>query len=335
MDVDPASRNRRDSSERVLMPMARRGPAINNSVLQNAQPVMAQHEQLLSQQIMDYDALILSLQDGGDITLRRRASSAGDAGVGERPGARERKFVCQIAKDIRKENGNGLNRASRDLIKLGYDRDLVDELIDHHVGYRRITRALAGGNARATDAQIAQAFALSIFDVNRLLFMQEVVEPEGSEGDASADSSKARSEQMKELVLGAKRVTDFSELNFILDMFVQMRLDAEGSDRSSMLSTLEVEAGMFQTNARRFLDAFVDAASGGHDDSLRQRLPTCLKKQWLKGIGEQEREALRGASAEEVTQFHRKLYQQYALLCRRFGLPMQPTSELILVDDDD
>jgi hypothetical protein len=207
-------------------------------------------------------------------------------------------------------------------------------------------RVLSGGVKRASEAQRAQAFALCIVDMNRQVVMREMLEmsevSEVSEVPASpvpADTSAA-SERLRQnalfarLVIGVKRLMAFEELPSTLALWAHLDLDTGGPATEVIMLSLVNSTGLFHTNARRFLSAYEDAARTGPRVDLLQRLPACLVRQWMTGCSEQEREALRSVSGDRAEQFHRKLTQQYALLCHRFGVPLPAMAELLLMDTD-
>ncbi|MCM0045390.1 MAG: hypothetical protein NBV65_12275 [Burkholderiaceae bacterium] len=109
-------------------------------------------------------------------------------------------------------------------------------------------------------------------------------------------------------------------------------------------------AGLFETNARRLLRAYADAMAMAEPVDLASSpssassaeaadLVACMRKglikQWLAGPVEKEREMLDRVSCDDTEIFHRKLIQQFALLCRHFGQSLPSLCELILVDDAD
>ncbi len=335
MDVQVASGAEQRSDTRGVQALARREVRAVNSPLRQVQPSMGQGEPVPAPFDADPELVLSVLAADGDIVIRRRSSSTGDGGVAERPGSREMAFVRQLARDIRRENRAGVNKAGRELSKLGCDRQLIDELIARHHHYHRILRALAGGNARASDTQLAQAFALCVFDVNRQQFMREVLEAAGTDEPSSTGQACPDPMLFRRMVQGAKRLTQFDDLRPMVALWGHIRLDVRGPEREVMRLSLVNTIGLFHTNAQRFLGACDDAAPAGRNADLLQRLPSCLARQWMTGCSDQEREALRGASGEQCAEFHRKLNQQYALLCRSFGLPLPALAELILIDTDD
>jgi hypothetical protein len=339
MDIQAGANQGADSG--VLQPLAASRQRQGQEVLRRAQPVMGGGALEPSPLDIDPDLVRAVLDVEGDIVVRRRASSTGECGVSASHGWREMAFVRMIAKDIRRENHAGVNKAGRELRKLGCTPRLIDELIAMHHNYYRITRVLAGGTARASDAQLAQAFALCVFDMNRQITMREVLqegEPTAPSSSASSSSSASRAADQREfqrMLVGAKRLTEFDELRPTLELWVHIRLDARGPEREVMLLSLAKTIGLFQTNVLRFMNAFDEAMQSGPKVDLLQRMPSCLIKQWMTGCSDQEREALRGKSGVQCAEFHRKLSQQYALLCRSFGVPLPAMAELILIDSDD
>lgn len=302
--------------------------------LGRAQPVMGEGELVPSPLEFDSDLMRSIFDAEGDIVIRRRASSTGECGVSQSKGWHEMSFVRKIAKDIRRENHTGINKAERELRKLGCDPLLINDLIALHHGYHRIMRVLAGGKTRASDAQLAQAFSLCVFDMNRQLIMRAIFQEDGV-NDACSSSSSSQTADHKEfqrMLVGAKRLTEFDDLRPTLELWAQLSLDARGPEREVMELSLARSIGLFQTNALRFINAFEEATAGGPKADWQQRLPVCLVKQWMTGCSDQERDALRGASGPQCAEFHRKLNQQYALLCRSFGIPLPAMAELILID---
>lgn len=335
MDVQAASGAGPGAGAGVVQPERRVRGRQGPEDLRAAQPVMGQGAQLPVLPDVDPDMLLTVLEVDGDIVVRRRASSSGESGVQEAKGWREMAFVRQLAKDIRRENEAGVNKAGRELRKLGYEGWVIDELIARHDGYRRILRALAGGNVRASDAQRAQAFALSVFDVNRLAVMREMMEVAKPTDTSSANFRSQDMLPLRLMVAGAKRLTEFDDLRPMVELWIHLRLDTQGPERPVLALSLAQSTGLFHTNVRRLMNAYEEAASAGRNIELLQRLPSCLAKQWMSGCSERERDALRGASGELCAEFHRKLNQQYALLCRCFGLPLPAMAELLLIDADD
>ncbi len=321
----------------VLQPLGAGRRRQGQEVLRRAQPVMGGEALESSPLDIDPDLVRSVLDVEGEIVVRRRASSTGECGVSASHGWREMAFVRMIAKDIRRENHAGINKAGRELRKLGCTPRLIDELIAMHHNYYRITRVLAGGTTRASDAQLAQAFALCVFDMNRQIIMREVLqdgEPTTSSSPVSV-SQAADHHEFQRMLVGAKRLTEFDELRTTLELWAHIRLDARGPEREVMLLSLAKTIGLFQTNALRFMNAFDEAMQSGPKVDLLQRMPSCLIKQWMTGCSDQERGALRGRSGVQCAEFHRKLSQQYALLCRSFGVPLPAMAELILIDSDD
>lgn len=333
MDMQGSSAAALALAASVLQPVSRRQGRPANAMLGSAQPSMGQG--VARSAPLDVVPNTAVLEVDGDIVIRRRASSVSVSEVEQRPGAHELAFVRQLAKDFRRENKSGANKGVREMRKLGFDRQLIDDLFARHQTYGRTMRALAGGRVRASEAQWAQAFALCVFDVNRTIFMRESMEiPEPSDTTGASRPSSGDT-SFQRIVVGAKRLTGFDDLRPTVELWVHLRLDPRGAEREVMVLSLANAIGLFHTNARRFMNAYEEAISGGRHADLLQRLPPCLAKQWMSGCGDQERDALRSASGEQTELFHRKLVQQYALLCRRFGLPLPALAELILVDGDE
>lgn len=365
MDIQATSLSAPEPDASGLPPVPHGQRRAAHESLRQAQPLMGQPSPAQSPLQIDPDKARSVLAAEGDIVIRRRASSTGDGGSAEAPGSHELVLVRQLARHIRRESGGGVNQAGRDLRKLGYDPEMIDELIARYHSYHRIMRVLAGGVQHASEAQRAQAFALCIVDMNRQVVMREMLEvsavpgvpqmpeipevpdvpdvpdvPEVPARPVPADTSAA-SERLRQnalfarLVVGAKRLMAFEELPSTLALWTHLELDTGGSAAEVMMLSLVNSVGLFQTNARRFVNAFEDAARTGPRADLLQHLPAALVRQWMTGCGEQEREALRSVSGDRAEQFHRKLTQQYALLCHRFGVPLPAMAELLLIDTDD
>lgn len=335
MDVQSSSAAALALAATVLQPVSRR--QARPAMLGSAQPAMGQGGPQPAP--LEVVPTMAALETDGEIVIRRRAASASVNKVEQRSGAREMAFLQQLAKDLRRENKSGVNKGEREMRKFGLGRKLTDDLFSRHQVYGRIMRALAGGRVRASDAQWAQAFALCVFDVNRLLFMREALEAAEPTDTSGASRQASGGMSFHQVVIGAKRLMAFDDLRPTVELWAHLRLDARGAEREVMVLSLANSIGLFHTNARRFMNAYQEATEGGRNAGLLQRLPACLAKQWMTGCGDQERDALRdalrGASAEQSELFHRKLLQQYALLCRRFGLALPAMAELILVDGDD
>lgn len=334
MDLQRTSvRQRLEVSANAQLTRPRRRPAQAN--LNCAQPVMGQGEPADNPLDPVDDTYQTLLAADGDIVIRRRASSSEVQDSVDDSGILAMALVRQLAIQIRRENRAGENEAATEMEKLGFDRGLINQLVNRHHGYLRITRALAGGKERATRAQQAQAFALCVFDVNRYVFTRELFAASAPDDSSAASQTLSATEKFAVLVNGAKKLTGFADLHATLDLWMQIGLKPSGDERKVMMNTLINFAGLFHTNAQRFLNAFDDAEKSGPAADIPKILRVCLVKQWMSGPSEEEREALRGASGEQSAEFHRKLIQQYALVCRSFGQPMPPLTELILVDDDD
>lgn len=335
MDVPVPSANESRQHPPVTVPPQPAPRCEPNPELGRAQPLMGQAE-LIDHPIEELAAAYQSILSSGDeIVVRRRASSTIGAIRAEPAGRHEMALVQRIAREMCHQNDYGAIKGARTLTRMGAHVAFGLELVEHHHRYRRILRPLAGGTVQATEAQAAQAFALCIFDINRLIFMRDMIEPE-EEIDASSEFRHAGTGAvLHELVTGAKRLMAFAELRSTLGLWNRIRLDVDGADREVAMKALTGDMGLFHTNAERLLHAYAEARGAGSEDDLRARLRDGLAKQWLRGPGEAELDALRRVSCEQREIFHRKLIQQYGLLCHRFGLPLPLRAELILVDTDD
>ncbi len=335
MDVQATPVAGQTGTSGVLQPLARgtrRGP---NEDLRQARASMGSRDLANNPLSIDLDQVASILSSEDEPVIRRRASSTGESGVTLVDGWREMAFVRQLSKDIRRETDSGKNKGDREMRKRDFPRHLIDALITRHHGYLRILHALSGGCARATDAQTAQAFALCVLDVNRQLYMDELIAMPDVDKVSSAKPLPYSNEPLRLLVVGAKRLTEFDELPSMLALWSRVRLEAHDAGREVMRLALINTVGLFETNARRFLNAYEEAASTGGSTDIKSRMRSGLVKQWMCGVSDIERTALHGASGEQCAEFHRKLTQQYALLCRHFGQPLPPLAELILVDHDD
>ena len=335
MDVRSGPAQRQAGGSGVLQPQARGRRRAPDEDLRQAQASMGQGVIPDNPLQPDPDLVSSVLSSDDEPVLRRRASSTGEVGVALVEGWREMALLRRLSKDIRRVSHAGANKGEREMRKCSFPTPLIDALIRRHHGYFRILRALSGGKSRATDAQTAQAFALSVLDVNRQLYMAEMITMLDIDETPTPKPLPYSNESLRSLVHGAKRLTEFDELLPMLELWSLVRLDADEAEREVMRLTLVNAIGLFETNARRFLNAYEEAAASGDSADIRTRLRSCLVRQWMCGISDQERAALCGASGEQCAEFHRKLTQQYALLCRHFGQPLPPLAELILVDHED
>lgn len=319
-----------------------------DTALGQAQPVMGQGEAGAHPLGSEPIPIAGGLSFDDEPRIRRRTTSGSPATATVDDGWHELAVLKSIAEKIRRVDDAGANQAEKELRRLGCDRELIDELIGCHHASLRAQRALAGG-CKPSPAQRAQAFALCVFDVNRWMWDRSLLDT-GGEGEAAPGASGRGSRvALSSLVRGAKRLESFDGLQPTLELWSRLRLNPRGSEWNVMWFTLANHTGLFETNARRLLRAYAEAmamaasaprpssassALAEGDADFRQYMRTCLLKQWLTGPGEQERKALDRMSCEATGIFHRRLMQQFALLCGHFGQPLPPMVELILVDDE-
>lgn len=316
-----------------------------NGPLGRAQPVMGQGEGAVHPLGAGPIAPPAGLPSDGEPVIRRRASAGCGATPASHAGWQELTLLKRVAEAIRRENDAGVNKAEKTLRAMGCDPELVEQVIGWHHGALRALRTLAGG-AKPAQAQRTQALALYVFDLHRRMCDREKLRAPGDDAASSALAGKDSRAALALLVRGAQRLMSFDGLLPTIELWARLRMDPHASEGEVMRSTLVNHTGLFETNARRLLAAYAEAmaapASSSStsstqvaDEELLQRMRVALVRQWLAGPGEQERVWLDRLSCDGAEIFHRKLMQQYALLCRRFGQPLPPMTELILVDDAD
>lgn len=324
-------------------PSATVSQRLRDTALNRAQPVMGQAE--AGPHLLPDTAFPLEQMFDEEPRIRRRPNSGGPAATAGNDGWQELTAFRRIAEDIRGHGEAEASASEKALRSLGCDYELIDALIGRQQMSLRAQRALAAG-MKPSQAQRAHAFALCVFDVNRWAADRELLGA-GEEGEIMPAAAAERSSAaLAGLVKGAKRLTAFDGLKPTIDLWARLRLDPRGGDWNVMWFTLVSHTGLFETNARRVLHAFAEAmavtapaplasAASSADADFAQRMRSCLLRQWLAGPGEQERKMLDGLSCDDNEIFHRKLTQQFALLCRHYGQPLPPMVELILVDDPD
>ena len=217
----------------------------------------------------------------------------------------------------------------------GFGSELSDAILGQRRLYRPVMRALTGGKSRAGTAQFAQALALSVFDLNRLLFTTDRCPGLTPELPLQQLPQGQEDEHFALLVSGAKQLTEFDKLPDVFALWSDALSDLRGPEREGLYRYLTRDLGLFHTNACRVIDAFAEAARGGDQADLLQRIPACLAKQWLTGPGEAELNALRRLDPEHAEQFHRKLHGQFLRICSSFGLPVPLPAELLLLEQRD
>lgn len=315
---------------------ARHGP------LGRAQPVMGQREGGVHPPGAGSIAMPAGLPSDGEPVIRRRASSGGGATPASHAGWQELTVLKRIADDIRRENDAGVNKSEKTLRGMGCDPGLIEQVIGWHRDALRALRTLAGG-VKPTQAQRTQALALYVFDLHRRMCDRERLGSTDDDAESSALPGKDSRTALALLVRGAQRLASFDGLLPTIALWARLRMDPHGSEGDIMRLTLVNHTGLFETNARRLLAAYAEAmavppsasATSAGDEELLPRMRVALTRQWLAGPGERERAGLDRLCCDSTEIFHRKLMQQYALLCRRFGQPLPPMTELILVDDAD
>ncbi len=345
VQVEPVSGQEAGST---LPPPALPSSHGRNAGLGRAQPVMGQEEGATHPMSAEPVVVAADLSFDGEPVIRRRTSS-GSAPVPvsaaepvEGEGWEPLAVFREIAADIRRENDAGVNKAERALRAMKFGRELTGYLIGRHHDYLRPLRALAGG-AKPTPAQHEQAFALCVFDMHRWMCEREVVCSWGSIGPDSAIPGKKRMAVIDVLARGAKQLTSFDGLLPMIELWTTLQMRPHTNEANAMRFTLVNHTGLFEPNARRLLHAYAEAlaapvqtpASSAAGDDVIQRMRASLVRQWMTGPDAQERAVLDRLSCDEAELYHRKLIQQYALLCRCFGQPLPPRAELIMVDRPD
>ncbi len=321
-----------------------------NAALGRAQPVMGQEEGATHPISAEPVVVAADPSFDGEPVIRRRTgsgsapASADPAGSEEGEGWEPLAVFKEIAADIHRENEAGVNKAERALRAMRFGRELTGYLIGRHHDYLRPLRALAGG-AKPTPAQHEQAFALCVFDMHRWMCEREVVCSWGSIGPDSAIPGKKRMAVIDVLARGAKQLTAFDGLLPMVELWTTLQMHPHTNEVNAMRFTLVNHTGLFEPNARRLLHAYAEAlaapasaqapVSSAAGDDFIQRMRASLVRQWMTGPDAQERAALDRLSCDEAELYHRKLIQQYALLCRCFGQPLPPRAELIMVDRPD
>lgn len=340
--MDPQALPERVQAINGAAPAAAPSGRARNGPLGRAQPVMGQGEGGVHPLGAGSVAMPAGLPADGEPVIRRRASSGCGTAPASHAGWQELTVLKRIADDIRRENDAGVNKSAQALRGMGCDPELIEQLIGRHHGALRALRILAGG-VKPTPAQRAQAFALYVVDLHRWMCDREMLGSSGEDAASSALPGQQSRAALGLLVRGAQRLMSFDGLLPTIELWARLRMDPHGSEGDIMRCTLVNHTGLFETNARRLLAAYAEAmavprlasATSAGDEELLPRMRVALVRQWLAGPGEQERAGLDRLCCDSTEIFHRKLMQQYALLCRRFGQPLPPMTELILVDDAD
>ncbi len=287
----------------------------------------------------------------GAINVRRRASSAGarstrtpapastDAGraisMSSISGLHARIFIAQLGIGLEEKSASG-ERGGEVLMKeAGFESALMDAVLEQRQCYRPVMRALTGGKSHATQAQFVQALALSVFDLNRLVFSGDRCPSLTPELPVQQLPHGMNNEHLALLVNGAMQLTEFDSLHDVLVLWRDLLHDLSGPEGKGLYRYLTHDLGVFHTNACRVINAFAEAMQGSDVAGLLQRIPLCLAKQWLTGPGEDELKALRRLDPAYAEQFHRKLHQQFLRICRGYGVPVPLPAELLLLEPPD
>ncbi len=287
----------------------------------------------------------------GAIIVRRRASSAG-ARSNRAPapastaagtaiarsaitGLQARIFFVQVAIGLEEKLLSGSRGGALLMTEAGFETELVDAVLEYRQLYRPAMRALTGGKAHATQAQFVQALALSVFDLNRLVFSGDRCPSLTPELPVQQLPHGMDNEHFALLVSGAAQLTEFDSLHDVLVLWRDLLADLSGPEGKGLYRYLTHDLGVFHTNACRVINAFAEAVQGGDDAGLLQRIPLCLAKQWLTAPGEDELKALRRLAPVHAEQFHRKLHQQFLRICRGYGVPVPLPAELLLLEPAD
>lgn len=272
---------------------------------------------------------------GGAITLRHRSSSSATTGARVPTGTRAHAFLLQLGQELELKSHFGVRKGDLLMQEAGFGSELIDAILEQRRFYRPVMRALTGGKSHACTTQFAQALALSVFDLNRCVFTMDRCPGLTPELPLQQLPQGQQNEHLALLVSGAKQLTEFDRLRDVFVLWSDALVELRGPEQEGLYRYLTRDLGLFHANACRVINAFAEAARGGDEAGLLQRLPACLAKQWQTGPSEAELHALRCLAPEHIEQFHRKLTGQYLRVCCSFGVPVPLPAELLLLESPD